>query len=57
MNENKQTMYQSFISYTITELNELLTKATDRDEMLFYQRLIALKLGLAQEKVVGKELL
>ena len=57
MDENKQTMFQTFILYSITELKELLTKATGRDEMLFYQRLIALKLGLAQEKAVGKELL
>jgi len=57
MTESRQTMFQTFISYSITELKELLTKATDRDEVLFYQRLIALKLGLAQEKVIGKELL
>ena len=57
MNENNQTLFQSFISYSIIELKELLTKASERDEMLFYQRMIALKLGLAQEKIVGKELL
>ena len=57
MNENKQTLFQSFISYSITDLKDLLTKASERDEVLFYQRMIALKLGLAQEKVIGKELL
>jgi len=57
MNENKQTLFQSFVSYSITELKELLTNASERDEVLFYQRLISLKLGLAQEKVVGAELL
>jgi len=57
MNENKQTLFQSFISYSITELKELLANASERDEVLFYQRLISLKLGLAQEKVVGVELL
>jgi len=57
MNENKQTLFQSFISYSIAELKELLAKASERDEVLFYQRMIALKLGLAQEKVVGQELL
>jgi len=57
MTQNKQTIFQTFASYSITELKELFAKAADRDEMLFYQRLIALKLGLAQEKVVGKELL
>jgi len=57
MNESKQTMFEAFIAYSIAELKELLTKATERDEVLFYHRLIALKLGLAQEKVIGKELL
>ena len=57
MNENKQTLFQSFISYSINELKELLSNASERDEVLFYQRLISLKLGLAQEKVVGEELL
>jgi len=50
-------MYDKFVSHTISEIKELLAKATSRDEMLFYQRLLSLKLGLAQEKVIGKELL
>jgi hypothetical protein len=45
------------MSYTVGEIKELLTKATKREEILFYQRLLSLKLSLAQEKVVGKELL
>ena len=57
MNENNQTLFQLFISNSIIELKELLANASERDEVLFYQRLISLKLGLAQEKVVGKELL
>ena len=57
MNRDAQTLFQSFVSYSITELKELLTNASERDEVLFYQRMIALKLGLAQEKVVGEELL
>ena len=57
MNEKKQPLFQSFVTYSITELKELLTNASERDEVLFYQRMIALKLGLAQEKVVGVELL
>jgi len=57
MGESKPTLFQSFISYSITELKELLANASERDEVLFYQRLISLKLGLAQEKVVGAELL
>jgi len=57
MNGDAQTLFQSFLSCSITELKELLANASERDEMLFYQRMIALKLGLAQEKVVGEELL
>ena len=51
------SMFQNFISHTISELEELLNNSTTREESLFYQRLLALKLGLAQEKVVGQELL
>jgi hypothetical protein len=50
-------MFKDFLSYSIGELNKLLAEAKTREEILFYQRLISLKLGLAQEKVVGKELL
>jgi len=50
-------MYEKFVSYSAIEIIELLEKATTREESLFYQRLLSLKLGLAQEKVVGKELL
>ena len=57
MIENKQTIYQIFMSYSISELKELMTEAVDREEILFYQRLLSLKLGLAQEQVVGRELL
>jgi len=57
MSENKQSMFQIFASHSVSELKELLTDAADREEILFYQRLISLKLGLAQERVVGKELL
>jgi len=57
MNVKLQSMYCEFLQYTISELEELLNAATSREETLFYQRLLALKLGLAQEKVVGQELL
>ena len=57
MNVKLQSMYYEFLQYTISELEELLNAATSREETLFYQRLLALKLGLAQEKVVGQELL
>ena len=57
MNITQPNMFHEFLQCTITELEDLLDKASNREESLFYQRLLALKLGLAQEKVVGKELL
>ena len=57
MNITQSNIFHEFLQYTITELEDLLDKASNREERLFYQRLLALKLGLAQEKVVGKELL
>jgi hypothetical protein len=53
----KANLFQEFLNYTVLELLELLSKATEREETLFYQRLLVLKMGLSQEKVVGKELL
>ena len=57
MVENKQNIFQIFMSHSTSELKELMAKAVEREEILFYQRLLSLKLGLAQEQVVGKELL
>ena len=57
MTDSKPSLFNDFLSHTITELETLLNQATHREENLFYQRLLALKLGLAQEKIVGKELL
>ncbi|MCL2168620.1 MAG: hypothetical protein FWB74_01180 [Defluviitaleaceae bacterium] len=52
----KVDLFEVFNSYTILELKALLNKATDREESIFYSKVLSLKLGLAQEKVIGKEL-
>jgi hypothetical protein len=57
MADEKHNLFQLFLSCTTLEIKEHLVHATDREEILFYQRLLSLKLGLAQEKVVGMELL
>ena len=57
MATQQPNIYHEFLQYTISELEDLLYAATSREETLFYQRLLTLKLGLAQEKVVGHELL
>ena len=57
MDKRHVDMYDEFLQYTITELEDLLYAAQNREESLFYQQLLSLKMGLAQEKVVGMELL
>jgi len=57
MFEEERCLFQEFTRRTITELQELLDASSSREEMLFYHRLLALKMGIAQEKVVGMELL
>ena len=54
---DKTNMYSAFCEYTASELYELLIQAPSREEALLYQRLHSLKLALAQERVVGEELL
>jgi len=44
-------MHYKFPQYPIFKLEKLQDAAISRDETLFYQRLIALKPGLAQEKL------
>jgi hypothetical protein len=55
--KNNVNIFEEFMNYTVTELEELLNQAKNREEELFYQRILALKLGLAQEDVVGAKLL
>ena len=56
MNETSD-LYKEFLKYNILELENLLNKAVNREEILFYHRVLALKMGLEQEKIVGKQLL
>lgn len=57
MQEKEKLLYEYFKEYTITELQELVYNAKDREEALFYNRILNFKLGLEQEKVLNKELL
>lgn len=57
LKEMRSSLFEMFISHSVGEIKGLLAKATTREEALFYQRLLSLKLSLAQEKVVGRELL
>ncbi|MGI6742641.1 MAG: hypothetical protein ACOX4O_03160 [Eubacteriales bacterium] len=50
-------MFALFSRTTFGELESLLLRAESRDSKAFYRALLNLKLQIAQEKVVGEELL
>jgi len=50
MAKEAQTIFQNYRSHTIAELEELFNQAKNREECLFYQCLLALKLSLAKDK-------
>jgi len=50
-------MFALFSRTTFGELESLLLRAETRDSKAFYRALLNLKLQIAQEKVVGEELL
>ncbi len=50
-------MFALFSRATFGELESLLLRADSRDSKAFYRALLNLKLQIAQEKVVGEELL
>lgn len=51
------SIYDYFSKLSITDLEELLNQAMTREESLFYGRILSLKMGLAQEKLIGENLL
>lgn len=55
--ENNINIFEEFLSLSISDLEQLLNQAKNRQESLFYQRMLSLKMGLAQEEIVGEELL
>ncbi|MBQ7720307.1 MAG: hypothetical protein IJT56_06950 [Clostridia bacterium] len=50
-------MYAIFTKMTFPQLEERLIHAESRDAKAFYRALLNLKLQIAQEKIVGEELL
>lgn len=52
-----QNIFEIYQQLEILELQDLLNKAENREEKLFYSYLLKVKMGIRQEKVVGKELL
>lgn len=55
--EREDALFHKFNQYTITQLQTLVSSAKTREEKLFYNQLLSLKMGLEQEKIVGKQLL
>lgn len=53
----RKNLYKCFSRHTVTQLEDSLLNAETREEKTFYRTLLNLKLQLAQEKVVGEELL
>ena len=49
-------LYLKFEYCTFRELEELLLAAHSREEKAFYRALLNLKLQIAQERVVGEQL-
>ncbi len=50
-------IYSSFASVSVSELENAIVAATDRDEKVLYRTLLNLKLQLDQEKIINQTLL
>lgn len=57
INKEDINLYELFDMYQIHELDKLFEEASTREEKLFYHAILELKMGLVQERIVGKELL
>jgi hypothetical protein len=55
--EALKTFFSLFNDLSITELEDEIVKSESREEKLLFSKILDVKIGLAQEKVVGKELL
>ena len=56
-NEAGGDLFLRFTELSFSELEWLLIRADSRDAKAFYRALLNLKLQIAQEKIVGEELL
>lgn len=57
MESQNKSLFEYFKEYRITELQDLIYNSENREEKIFYNRVLNFKLGVEQEKVVGKKLL
>lgn len=54
MNNQKDTLYDSFLSYSYNDLRKLFENAKTKEERDFYVTLSDLVLRQKQEKVIGE---
>lgn len=57
VSECLKDIYASFSKVSVSELENAIVEATDRDEKVLYRTLLNLKLQLDQEKIINQTLL
>lgn len=57
VSERLKDIYTSFSEISVSELENAIVMATDRDEKVLYRTLLNLRLQLDQEKIINQTLL
>jgi prophage DNA circulation protein len=57
VSESLKDIYSSFTEISVSELENAIVAANDRDEKVLYRTLLNLKLQLDQEKIINQTLL
>ncbi|MBR0449834.1 MAG: hypothetical protein IIX30_03360 [Clostridia bacterium] len=57
VSESLKGIYSSFTEISVSELENAIVAANDRDEKVLYRTLLNLKLQLDQEKIINQTLL
>ena len=57
VSKSLKDIYSSFACVSVSELENAIVAATDRDEKVLYRTLLNLKLQLDQEKIINQTLL
>lgn len=57
VSERLRSIHASFSSLSVSELEDAILLASDRDEKILYRTLLNLKMQLDQEKIINQTLL
>ena len=57
VSEKTSDLFEIFSEYSTGELEEKKSKSKTKDEQKFYIKILDIKLQLAQEKILNKELI